>query len=68
MMKYLIYFTNIPTHNFSYYRKYWDIWESNKDYLIAICRNNTLPNSFTKIYQSTSFIIYYYENKYSRNN
>lgn len=28
--------------------KYWDIWESNKDYLIAICRKNTLPDSFIK--------------------
>ena len=28
--------------------KYWDIWKSNKDYLIAICRKNTLPDSFIK--------------------
>lgn len=28
--------------------RYWDLWESNKGYLIAICSNNTLPNSFIK--------------------
>ena len=47
--------------------KYWDIWVSNIGYLIAICINNTLPNSFIKKYINQlplSFIII--ENKYNK--